>query len=44
MSSVFSDVQQAPPIEVFALTRAFTEDTFDKKVNLSAGGKLNLIP
>lgn len=37
MSSVFSDVQQAPPIEVFALTRAFTEDTFDKKVNLSAG-------
>lgn len=31
-------VQAGPPIEVFALTQAFTNDTFAKKVNLGVGG------
>lgn len=37
--SRFSVVQQAPPIEVFALTKAFTDDKFEKKVSLGVGGK-----
>lgn len=39
MASRFSEIQQAPPIEVFAVSKAFTDDTHEKKVNLSVGGK-----
>lgn len=39
MAGRFSEVQTAPPIEVFAVVKAFNEDTFEKKVNLSIGGK-----
>lgn len=35
--SRFSGVQQAPPIEVFQLTRTYTEDKFPNKVNLGVG-------
>lgn len=38
MASVFGSVEQAPPIEVFALNRACTEDAFAEKVNLGVGG------
>lgn len=37
--SRFSDVQQGPPIEVFALNKSYLEDPFEKKVNLGVGGK-----
>lgn len=37
-TSKFSTVEAGPPIEVFALTQAFTSDTFEKKVNLGVGG------
>jgi len=37
MASKFSDVQLGPPIEVFALNKAFTEDSFEHKVSLGAG-------
>ena len=39
--SIFSNVQTAPPIEVFALTRAYNADQHPKKVNLSVGGEFN---
>lgn len=35
--SLFKDVELGPPIEVFALTRAFNEDSFSNKVSLGAG-------
>jgi len=35
--SWFSSVEQGPPIEVFALTKQFTEDDFPQKVNLGVG-------
>lgn len=41
--SRFSVVQQAPPIEVFALTKTFTEDKFPNKVSLGVGGKIFLV-
>ncbi|KAL0106579.1 hypothetical protein PUN28_016344 [Cardiocondyla obscurior] len=37
MSTKFTGVQLGPPIEVFALQRAFVDDSHDKKVNLSIG-------
>ena len=37
-TSKFSGVENAPPIEVFALTKAYTEDPFLQKVNLGVGG------
>jgi aspartate aminotransferase len=40
MTSKFSVVQVGPPIEVFAVNKAFLDDTFDLKVNLSVGGKV----
>lgn len=43
MESVFSVVEQGQPIEVFALTKAFTDDTDPNKVNLGAGGGLHKI-
>ena len=39
MPTRFAEVQQAPPIEVFAVVKAFNEDTHEKKVNLSIGGE-----
>ena len=38
MSSVFSVVQTAPPIPVFAVNQAFLDDKHPNKVNLSIGG------
>jgi aspartate aminotransferase len=37
MASIFENVEQAPPIEVFLLGKLYLEDSFDKKVNLGAG-------
>jgi len=36
-NSVFSVAKEGAPIEVFAVMKAFNDDTFDKKVNLSVG-------
>lgn len=38
--SWFSDLQVAPPIEVFLLTQKFRADEYDKKVNLGVGAYL----
>lgn len=38
MASKFATVESAPPIEVFALNKAYVEDTFPQKVNLGVGG------
>jgi len=37
MASRFSEITQAPPIEVFAVMKSFTDDVNPKKVNLSVG-------
>lgn len=37
MTSRFSVVKVGPPIEVFAVNKAYLDDTFDLKVNLSVG-------
>lgn len=37
MASRFSEITQAPPIEVFAVSKAFADDSNPKKVNLSVG-------
>lgn len=37
MASKFSEVQLGPPIEVFALNKAFADDTFENKVSLGVG-------
>jgi aspartate aminotransferase len=37
MASRFSVVKVGPPIEVFAVNKAFLDDTFPEKVNLSVG-------
>lgn len=37
MASLFSGATTGPPIEVFAVMKDFTEDTNEKKVNLSVG-------
>lgn len=42
-SSKFSFVETAPPIEVFAINRAYAEDTFPQKVNLGVGGNLHIL-
>lgn len=36
--SIFSDVEEAAPIEVFHLVKVFTEDEHPSKVNLTIGG------
>lgn len=41
--SWFGEVEQGPPIEVFALNKQFSDDKFEKKVNLGVGGKLFLM-
>lgn len=38
MASIFDNVEPGPPIEVFALNKAFLEDTSTDKVNLGVGG------
>lgn len=40
MTTRFSGIKLGPPIEVFALHKAFIEDAYEKKVNLAVGGKL----
>ncbi|XP_024945316.1 probable aspartate aminotransferase, cytoplasmic isoform X2 [Cephus cinctus] len=37
MSTRFSNIKLGPPIEVFALQKAFLDDTFENKVNLTVG-------
>ncbi|XP_069679009.1 aspartate aminotransferase, cytoplasmic-like [Periplaneta americana] len=37
MASCYSVVKVGPPIEVFAVNKAFLDDTYDLKVNLSVG-------
>jgi aspartate aminotransferase len=39
MSTVFTGIELGPPIEVFALSKAFQDDTHEPKVNLTIGGK-----
>ena len=38
--SIFSDVEQAAPVKVFALTQEYNEDPHPNKVNVTIGGKL----
>jgi aspartate aminotransferase, cytoplasmic len=38
MTSIFEKVEKGPPIEVFALNKAFLEDNSSEKVNLGVGG------
>ena len=38
--SIFSVVEPAPPVEIFALSKAFKEDTDPNKVDLGIGGKV----
>ena len=40
--SLFSNVEQAPPVAVFQLTRDYKADPSDKKINLGVGGMLVL--
>lgn len=42
MNTRFSGLKLGPPIEVFALHKAFIEDAYEKKVNLSIGGMLHI--
>lgn len=37
--SRFSGVEAAPPVEIFALNKAYKEDAFPNKVDLGIGGK-----
>jgi len=37
MASRFAEIGQAPPIEVFAVMKAYTDDSNPKKVNMSVG-------
>jgi hypothetical protein len=39
MTSRYSSVTTGPPIEVFALNKAYLDDTNANKVNLGVGGK-----
>lgn len=38
MPSFFSNVQEAPPIEVFYMNKLYIDDPSTKKVNLTIGG------
>ena len=44
MTSKFADVSVAAPVEVFAVSAAYREDTHPQKVNLSVGGKFLFLP
>ena len=37
--SVFQNVEMAPPIEVFQLSKLYNECTKENKVNLGVGGE-----
>ena len=37
--SLFSTVDPAPPVEIFALHKAYHEDNYAMKVDLTIGGK-----
>lgn len=39
MPSIFDNIENGPPIEVFALNKAFLEDNSPDKVNLGVGGE-----
>lgn len=39
MTTVFNGIELGPPIEVFALSKAFTDDPHTPKVNLTIGGE-----
>ena len=41
--SIFNEVTNDPPIEVFEITRSFNEDKNSNKVNLGVGGMLFLM-
>lgn len=41
-TSRFADVSLGPPIEVFALNKAFADDNFENKVSLGVGGKFSI--
>ena len=41
-TSKFSSVETAPPIEVFALSKAYADDPFAQKVNLGVGGEFQM--
>lgn len=43
MESIFDNVEAGPPIEVFALNKAFLEDSNENKVNLGVGGNYYFI-
>lgn len=43
MASIFDDVEKGPPIEVFALNKAFLEDNSPDKVNLGVGGGFQVL-
>lgn len=36
--SLYSKIQQAPPIEVLDMKRRYDEDNNEKKINLTVGG------
>jgi len=38
MTTRFKGIELGPPIEVFALQKAFVDDIYEKKVNLTIGG------
>lgn len=42
MATRFSGIELGPPIEVFALQKAYVDDTFENKVNLAVGGNIYL--
>lgn len=38
MATLFTGIELGPPIEVFALSKAFQDDPHPTKVNLTIGG------
>lgn len=43
MASIFDGIENGPPIEVFALNKAFLEDSNENKVNLGVGGEKKVL-
>ena len=43
MTALFSTVELAPPVEVFALVAAYNEDNDARKVNLGIGGSCSRV-
>lgn len=37
-TSRFTGIEVGPPIEIFALNKIYTDDSFEQKVNLTIGG------